>query len=564
MQSSTSGCGEETTNDVTITVYPEFIVGSISADQTICYNTTPDLLTGVAPTGGNTTYTFQWKSSTDGTTFENIDGATNLNYQPGTLTTTTYYQLVQSSSCGDETTNIVTITVYDDFVVGSISDNQSICYNSTPDLLIGVAPSGGNSPYAYQWQSSTDGTTFSDISGAMSLNYQPPTLTSDTYYQLVQSSTSGCGEETTNVIAITLTSPPTVSAGDDAAICEDVPHTLNGIASNQQSVVWTTAGDGSFDDATLLNATYTPGSGDVNNSSVVLTLTAFAISPCGVDAIDNMTLEVQGLPLANAGINATICENESYALSGTATNMISVLWGTNGDGSFDDEFILNPVYTPGPNDILDEEVTLYLFAYGASPCGGYDGDLMQLSINSNPDQPELPDGPIVIYPYTPSTEYYTNQISNATTYHWYLEPAEAGTIEGNEIVGTVNWDADFDYDSAYIHVIAINDCGEVSSETLAVWVDGFTGVNNINNQPEITIAPNPSTGRFKISIEGASDEVDLVIINSSGQVILKKKLINTINSYSYDEDISEEYPGIYYLKFITNSGVINKKVIIGK
>ena len=78
--------------------YNPFIVGSISASQSICYNTAPAQLTGVAPTGGATPYSYQWQNSTDNITFNDIPGATSLNYAPGTLTTTTYYRQKQYSS----------------------------------------------------------------------------------------------------------------------------------------------------------------------------------------------------------------------------------------------------------------------------------------------------------------------------------------------------------------------------------------------------------------------------------------------------------------------------------
>ena len=124
-------------SDQTFTVYPTFVVGSISADQSICYNITPALLVGVAPTAGNTPYSYQWQSSTDNVTFADISGATSLNHQPGALTQTTYYRQKQTSSnsCGTLITNTVTVTVYADFAVGSISANQTICYNVIPSQL---------------------------------------------------------------------------------------------------------------------------------------------------------------------------------------------------------------------------------------------------------------------------------------------------------------------------------------------------------------------------------------------------------------------------------------------
>jgi hypothetical protein len=75
-----------------------FITGSISASQTICYNTAPAQLNGVPPTGGATPYSYQWQNSTNNINYTDIPGATSLNFAAGTLTTTTYYRQKQYSS----------------------------------------------------------------------------------------------------------------------------------------------------------------------------------------------------------------------------------------------------------------------------------------------------------------------------------------------------------------------------------------------------------------------------------------------------------------------------------
>ena len=159
--------------------------------------------------------------------------------------------------------------------MGSIATDQSICYNSTPDSLTGIAPTGGNTPYTYQWQSSTDNVTFTDISGATLLGYQPGVLTDTTYYRQKQTSADGCGWFYTDTATINVQALPTVDAGSDDTIVlsESSTYTLSGSATNQQSVLWTSSGDGTFDDATSLTAAYTLGSNDSIAEYVTLTLT---------------------------------------------------------------------------------------------------------------------------------------------------------------------------------------------------------------------------------------------------------------------------------------------------
>ena len=140
---------------------------------------------------------------------------------------------------------------------------------------------------------------------------------------------------------------PTANAGADATICQGSTHTLSGAASNQGSVIWTTSGTGTFSNPAILNPVYTPGAADITAGTVTLTLTAAAVAPCTASASDNKILVIQKTPTANAGADATICQNNSsYQLSGSVENVTEYFWYTlEGSGYFDNEFILNPVYS---------------------------------------------------------------------------------------------------------------------------------------------------------------------------------------------------------------------------
>ena len=49
-----------------------------------------------------------------------------------------------------------------------------------------------------------------------------------------------------------------------------------------------------------------------------------------------------------------------HTLAASATNYNLVTWSTSGDGTFSNTNILNPVYTPGVNDIANGTVDLHL------------------------------------------------------------------------------------------------------------------------------------------------------------------------------------------------------------
>ena len=64
----------------------------------------------------------------------------------------------------------------------------------------------------------------------------------------------------------------------------------------------------------------------------------------------------------NAGANLNICLEEDAHLQAESIGYESLLWTTNGDGSFDHNDILNPIYTPGQQDLENKTVTLTLTA----------------------------------------------------------------------------------------------------------------------------------------------------------------------------------------------------------
>jgi len=125
-QSSFAGCGSVYTNMVIITVESTLVAGTATADQTICYQSTPSAISATEPTGGSGPFTYQWELSVDdGANWAEIPGATGLTYNPGLLTLTTRFRLIQSagSGFGSVTTNSVTITVQPQVVTSPIWHN---------------------------------------------------------------------------------------------------------------------------------------------------------------------------------------------------------------------------------------------------------------------------------------------------------------------------------------------------------------------------------------------------------------------------------------------------------
>lgn len=155
--------------------------------HTFCSSGTPATIIGSSPASGSATIFFQWQSAIDDLHFENIDGANSKDYTPGEIKGTTYLRrIAMSDGCGLSTiSSSIKLSVSSALANNVINPAalNTFCGKGDPDILTGVVPSGGNDTYVYSWQKSTDNLTFTDISGANASNYDPPTLTTTTYFR---------------------------------------------------------------------------------------------------------------------------------------------------------------------------------------------------------------------------------------------------------------------------------------------------------------------------------------------------------------------------------------------
>lgn len=132
-------------------------------------------------------YRYQWEESKDNVTWMPIVGATSPNCTGSNIITArTYFRRkVQEYSSGTEAySNVLVIDITQPFKMGRISASQKIGPGATPAQLTSTtAPSGGTGTFSYQWESSTDETSWSAISGATGVSYQPGSLTQTSYFR---------------------------------------------------------------------------------------------------------------------------------------------------------------------------------------------------------------------------------------------------------------------------------------------------------------------------------------------------------------------------------------------
>ncbi|MGQ1911477.1 hypothetical protein ACT3CE_17015, partial [Marinifilum sp. RC60d5] len=128
-------------------------------------------------------------------------------------------------------------------------------------------------------------------------------------------------------VTVTVIQHVVADAGDDLIICEAGTVSLNGSVENASSFVWNTLGDGSFDNAGNLNATYTPGLSDIANGYVELELSVQPIIPCTDPDLDTLRVDINANLAIDLGVNREFCQGDSIILDANYSGG-SYLWNT--------------------------------------------------------------------------------------------------------------------------------------------------------------------------------------------------------------------------------------------
>ncbi len=284
---------------------------TISSDQTICTGTAPSLLDGMTSTVAPVvSFTYQWQESTDNSTWVDISGEVNEDYQPGTLTSNTYFRrLVKMAGCADDISNSVLITLNNSNTVGLASNSPVVCVNTAITSIThsttsatGIVDDGVDG--ANGLPPGVSATWASDV---ITINGTPSVSGSFSYTIPL---TGGCG---------TVDATGTIQVNNLPTIAPLVGNT--GCVGDLDWFVGTTdhpvtpwiSSDPSIADIDALGfiTSVSPGTVDVTYTDIN-----------GCSTIDQYT--VYGNPIANAGVDQILtCSNTLIQLDGTnASNVV--------------------------------------------------------------------------------------------------------------------------------------------------------------------------------------------------------------------------------------------------
>lgn len=327
---------------------------------------------------------------------------------------------------------------------------------------------------------------------------------------------------------------------------------------NALSYEWTTSGDGEFTNPTALETVYTPGTNDIAQGGVTITLSAQGEGNCQAvtQALDFSIFET---PEVDFGQDLHICQGEEATveihLSGqgpwevvfsepfnqitieaspyqlqfspTANTQISVL--TIADANCQAE--------------SDAEVWVYVYELPVKPEG----------INA-PDTVDFKDGYQSIFDIIES--------AYAQEYTAYLEPEEAGTIDTDAAQVIIDWNPDF-LGEATIRILASNICGESElSDPQTIEVMSTIGLDEALEN-SFNIFPNPANDKVTVSSTlPLQASLKLYIKDMMGRTIHTEMIQSDKSGFTHHIQIGDYDSGMYLIIIESDTFQYNKKLII--
>jgi hypothetical protein len=199
---------------------------------------------------------------------------------------------------------------------GTISGTQSLCVSGNPtDLLSATAATGFVGVLEYKWQSSTDNSTFSDITDATASSYSPPAgLSVTTYYKRlarVDCKSDWSGAASSNVITVTVNTVVMPTFTQVAAVC--LGTTLSALPTTSNNSI---------------TGSWAPS---LNNTATTL----YTFTPTEGSCADTATMTIT----VNKSVAGIISGNQTITTATTPTNITlsnytgSIQWQSSTNGT---------------------------------------------------------------------------------------------------------------------------------------------------------------------------------------------------------------------------------------
>ncbi len=598
-----SGSGITSSSDtisVIVNPNPAPIVAITMANDTICRNDTLALY-------ANGAATYQWSST--GT--PNLGTLDSLLVAPQNTTT---YNLIGYDTLGCASTSVSqTIVVGRRPTINAFNNsNPVICVGGNSILFVQATTggAGGGVVLSYQWNPNVSTTNTATVAP-----------TTNTLYTVTVIGQYGCfSTDTTNVIINTsLTSPSLSVSPDSLVICQGVSNTAQLVASSTSPNITYSWASTFGNPITSTNDTL-----NVNVGNQTLTYIVTGTDPtngCNSSAV--AVIYVRPVPNLNlSSISQTVCLNGSTVLNvnisntqGTSSSLYNVAW-TPSAGNLQ-TITVSPTVTgyyyvnvTSPYGCVRADSilitvdttlispTLNLQASQISLCNNalVSIDLVANTdaINPNfswlPNQVSINNDSIVVAP-TQNTTYsvsVTDQAgcTSSSSQLISIYPAPVAnftynTSPNNDVnfvysAGGNSYSWDFgdgststqqnpthSYPTAGTFTVTLivtspQGCSDTSNQIIQALVNG---INDLSNNFEVTIFPNPTRSDIQIQLNSSTSKMDVSLFNILGERIILEHFLEVQIGKANTISLEKIPAGIYYLEISDGSQQMSKRII---
>ncbi len=324
-----------TTTAATLTVLSAPVVTTNPAAQTASAGATASFM---AAAGGTPAPTVQWRVSTDGSTWNNVSGATATTYSFTVTTAANGYQYraVFTNSQGTATTSAARLTVVAMPVVTTNPTSQSVVVGTTVNFT-----AAANGASTTQWQLSTNGGgVWNSISGATAATYSVTATATMSGYQYRVLFTNASGSATSSAATLTVGTPITITSNPQStavAAGTSVTFTTSAIGSPVPTVQWQVSSDHAATWTNVAGATATSYAVTATAAISGYEYRAVFNSVFGTAATSPATLTISAAPAITANpTNQAVAAGATANFTASASGATSTQWqlSTNGGSTW--------------------------------------------------------------------------------------------------------------------------------------------------------------------------------------------------------------------------------------
>ncbi len=325
---------------------------------------------------------------------------------------------------------------------------------------------------------------------------QTLTVTTDGTYSVIVTDVNNCvGKDT---VVVTEDVILVVNLGNDISYCEG-------------SAFSTTF------DAQYAGASYVWNDNSTNQTLVVTSAGTYSVvitDGSGCEGKDTIVVTENALPIVNLGNDLSYCEGSTFSTTLDAQNAgATYLWNDNST---------NQTLTATTAGTYSVVVT------SANSCSG--NDTIVITEDALPTVAQVTSTDNGNNSYT----FSATGVTNVTSYAWSFGDGAVSSA----VNPTYNYTTPGNFT---VTLTVSNDCG---TDSTSINIQSTVGVKDLEDENVISVYPNPSKGKYVITVSQEMNDVPLAIFTVDGKLIFEM----TFNGKETQIDLSNHSAGMYFMQ----------------